>query len=145
MASITILQRKNPNADLWSSPTVYQMLHNQLYVGDMVQGRHKKVSYKSEKTIWLPQSQWIVVENTHEAIIDRGTFETVQMMLKERTRSGGKGTIHPLAKKSDLRMLWQLHGTNWPSAKGGWDSKTLCSLPDAPAHRKCVATRPVQI
>ena len=90
---------KNPNADLWSSPTVYQMLHNQLYVGDMVQGRHKKVSYKSEKTIWLPQSQWIVVENPHEAIIDRGTFETVQMMLKERTRSGGKGTIHPLAKK----------------------------------------------
>ena len=90
---------KNPNADLWSSPTVYQMLHNQLYVGDMVQGRHKKVSYKSEKTIWLPQSQWIVVENTHEAIIDRGTFETVKMMLKERTRSGGKGTIHPLAKK----------------------------------------------
>lgn len=90
---------KNPNADLWSSPTVYQMLHNQLYVGDMVQGRHKKVSYKSEKTIWLPESQWIVVENTHEAIIDRGTFETVQMMLKERTRSGGKGTIHPLAKK----------------------------------------------
>ena len=90
---------KNPNADLWSSPTVYQMLHNQLYVGDMVQGRHKKVSYKSEKTIWLPQSQWIVVENTHEAIIDRETFETVQMMLKERTRSGGKGTIHPLAKK----------------------------------------------
>lgn len=90
---------KNPNADLWSSSTVYQMLHNQLYVGDMVQGRHKKVSYKSEKTIWLPQSQWIVVENTHEAIIDRGTFEAVQMMLKERTRSGGKGTIHPLAKK----------------------------------------------
>ena len=60
---------KNPNADLWSSPTVYQMLHNQLYVGDMVQGRHKKVSYKSEKTIWLPQSQWIVVENTHEALL----------------------------------------------------------------------------
>ena len=90
---------KNPNADLWSSPTVYQMLHNQLYVGDMVQGRHKKVSYKSEKTVWLPQSQWIVVENTHEAIIDRDTFETVQKMLKERTRSGGKGMIHPLAKK----------------------------------------------
>lgn len=90
---------KNTNAALWSSPTVYQILHDQLYIGNMVQGKHKKVSYKSEKTIWLPQSQWIVVENTHEAIIDRGTFEAVQMMLKERTRSGGKGTIHPLAKK----------------------------------------------
>ena len=90
---------KNPNADLWSSPTVYQMLHNQLYVGDMVQGRHKKVSYKSEKTVWLPQSQWIVVENTHEAIIERETFETVQMMMQGRTRSSVSGMIHPLARK----------------------------------------------
>ena len=90
---------KNPNAALWSSPTVYQMLHDQLYVGDMVQGRHKKVNYKSEKTIWLPKSQWIVVPDTHEAIIDRDTFETVQRMLKERTRSGSGGCIHPLARK----------------------------------------------
>ena len=90
---------KNTNAALWSSPTVYQILHDQLYIGNMVQGKHKKVSYKSEKTIWLPKSQWIVVENTHEPIIDMETFETVQMMLKERTRSGEKGTIHPLAKK----------------------------------------------
>jgi len=49
--------------------------------------------------MWLPKSQWIVVENTHEPIIDMETFETVQMMLKERTRSGAKGEIHPLAKK----------------------------------------------
>ena len=86
---------KNRNVGLWSSPTVYQMLHNQTYAGNLVQGRHKKISYKAEKT----KSQWIVVENTHEPIIDMETFETVQMMLKERTRSGAKGEIHPLAKK----------------------------------------------
>ena len=90
---------KNRNIGLWSSPTVYQMLHNQTYAGNLVQGRHKKISYKTEKTMWLPKSQWIVVENTHEPIIDMETFETVQMMLKERTRSGAKGEIHPLAKK----------------------------------------------
>ena len=90
---------KNTNAALWSSPTVYQILHDQLYIGNMVQGKHKKVSYKSEKTIWIPKSQWIVVENTHEPIIDRDTFETVQRMLAARTRSGVQGTIHPLAKK----------------------------------------------
>ena len=90
---------KNRNVGLWSSPTVYQMLHNQTYAGNLVQGRHKKISYKTEKTMWLPKSQWIVVENTHEPIIDMETFETVQMMLKERTRSGAKGEIHPLAKK----------------------------------------------
>lgn len=90
---------KNRNIGLWSSPTVYQMLHNQTYAGNLVQGRHKKISYKTEKTMWLPKSQWIVVENTHEPIIDMETFETVQMMMKERTRSGAKGEIHPLAKK----------------------------------------------
>ena len=90
---------KNTNAALWSSPTIYQILHDQVYIGNMVQGKHKKISYKSEKTIWLPKSQWIVVENTHEAIIEREMFETVQRMMQERTRSGEKGTIHPLAKK----------------------------------------------
>ena len=90
---------KNTNAALWSSPTVYQILHDQVYIGNMVQGKHKKISYKSEKTIWLPKSQWIVVENTHEAIIEREMFETVQRMMQGRTRSGEKGTIHPLARK----------------------------------------------
>ena len=90
---------QNSNASLWSSPTVYQMLHNQLYIGNLVQGRHKKVSYKTEKTIRLPESQWIVVENTQEPIIDKETFETVQRMRKERTRSGKRGEVHPLSKK----------------------------------------------
>ena len=90
---------KNTNAALWSSPTVYQILHDQVYIGNMVQGKHKKVSYKSEKTIWLPKSQWIVVENTHEAIIEREMFETVQRMMQERTRSAVGGMIHPLARK----------------------------------------------
>lgn len=90
---------KKTDYSLWGSPTVYQMLHNQTYIGDLVQGRHKKVGYKSKKTVWLPKSQWIVVENTHAPIIDRDTFETVQRMLAARTRSGVQGTIHPLAKK----------------------------------------------
>ena len=90
---------KNTNPALWSSPTVSQILHDQLYIGNMVQGKHKKVSYKSEKTIWIPKSQWIVVENTHEAIIERETFETVQRMMQGRTRSAVGGRIHPLARK----------------------------------------------
>ena len=93
------LARKTPCESLWGSGTIYQMLHNQTYTGDLVQGRHKKVSYKSKRTVWLPKSQWIVVENTHAPIIDRDTFETVQQMMRCRTRSGAGGTIHPLARK----------------------------------------------
>ena len=93
------LARKTPYESLWSSGTIYQMLHNQTYTGDLVQGRHKKVSYKSKRTVWLPKSQWIVVENTHEAIIDKDTYDMVQQMMQGRTRSGAGGTIHPLARK----------------------------------------------
>lgn len=93
------LAQKTPSELLWSSGTIYQMLHNQTYTGDLVQGRHKKVSYKSKRTVWLPKSQWIVVENTHEAIIDKDTYDTVQQMMQRRTRSGASGMIHPLARK----------------------------------------------
>lgn len=93
------LTRKTPCEPLWSSGTIYQMLHNQTYAGDLVQGRHKKVSYKSKRTVWLPKSQWIVVENTHEAIVDRDTYDMVQRMMQSRTRSGAGGVVHPLARK----------------------------------------------
>ena len=93
------LARKTLYESLWSSGTIYQMLHNQTYAGDLVQGRHKKVSYKSKRTVWLPKSQWIVVENTHEAIIDKDTYDTVQRMMQRRTRSGAGGMVHPLARK----------------------------------------------
>ena len=93
------LARKTSCESLWSSGTIYQMLHNQTYTGDLVQGRHKKVSYKSKRTVWLPKSQWIVVENTHEAIIDKDTYDTVQRIMQRRTRSDAGGMIHPLARK----------------------------------------------
>ena len=91
--------RKTSCEPLWSSGTIYQMLHNQTYAGDLVQGRHKKVSYKSKRTVWLSKSQWIVVENTHEAIVDRDTYDMVQRMMQSRTRSGAGGVVHPLARK----------------------------------------------
>ena len=75
------LAQKTPCESLWSSGTVYQMLHNQTYAGDLVQGRHKKVSYKSKRTVWLPKSQWIVVENTHEAIIDKDTYDRIKLAI----------------------------------------------------------------
>ena len=39
------------------------------------------------------------MENTHEAIIDKDTYDTVQRIMQRRTRSGAGGMIHPLARK----------------------------------------------
>lgn len=82
---------------LWSKATIYQMLGNRTYAGDLEQGRHKRVSYKSPKTVWLPREQWIVVPHTHEPIIDPRTFEAVQRMLRLKARGGGTGKVQPLS------------------------------------------------
>ncbi len=71
------------------------MLTNRSYAGDMEQGRHKKVSYKSKKTVWIPKKDWIVVPGTHEGIIERDSFERVQQMLRAHAQSGGRGTVNP--------------------------------------------------
>ena len=136
---------KNTNAALWSSPTVYQILHDQLYIGNMVQGKHKKISYKSEKTIWLPKSQWIVVENTHEAIIEREMFEAVQRMMQERTRSGEKGTIHPLAKKVVCGCCGSCMEQTGRQRERMEHKDAMFAAGCTSAHRKCAATRPVPI
>ena len=61
-----------------------------MYAGTMVQGRRRKVSYKSEYVVSVPPSEWFVVENTHEAIIDRDMFDTVQRMINNKRQGADK-------------------------------------------------------
>jgi len=77
--------RKGPYSGTWSSERVSATLKNQVYIGNMVQRRKKKVSYKSKKCTSLPPEEWVIVENTHEPIIDRQVFDTVQMLIAKRT------------------------------------------------------------
>jgi len=81
--------KKGPYSGLWSSEGVTNILRNQMYIGNMVQGRTKKVNYKSKKSIKIPKDQWIIVENTHTAIIEKADFEKVQLLIDSRkhTRS----------------------------------------------------------
>ncbi len=82
---------------LWNKVTVGRILTNEMYTGVMIQGRRRKVSYKSKVIIDTPESEWYRVEGTHEAIIDRATFEAVQRGLKLRTRTDGTGQAHLLS------------------------------------------------
>ena len=63
------------------------MLQNETYIGNMVQGRTVKISYKSDKCLKQPREDWIVVENTHEAIIDSETFQKVKLLINSRKRT----------------------------------------------------------
>ena len=71
----------------WSDPRIREILLNEVYIGNMVQGRMKKINYKSKKNIRLPKTEWKIVENTHEPIIDKETFYKVNEMINKRKQT----------------------------------------------------------
>ena len=73
--------------DTWNISTVKKILTNRIYSGDMVQHTQTKVNYKSKKKINLDESLWMIVENTHEPLVDKTTFEYVQSLRKRYTRN----------------------------------------------------------
>jgi len=68
---------------VWGSATVLQIASNQAYIGNMVQGKRQVVSFKSKKRRTTDPEDWIIVENTHEPIIDRELWNDVQKKHKE--------------------------------------------------------------
>lgn len=75
---------------LWSTRTISTILQNQMYIGDMVQGKGKVVSYKIHKQIAVPKDEWFIVENTHEPIIDKQVFYKAQELLKRDIKTVNK-------------------------------------------------------
>lgn len=69
----------------WSSERISAMLQDEVYIGNMVQGRVRSLSYKADKPNKVPKEEWVIVENTHEPIIDKETFEKVGLLIKSRT------------------------------------------------------------
>jgi len=85
----------------WSSERIADMIKNQTYIGSMVQGKRKKVSYKSNKCLKIDRDDWIVIPDKHPAIIEKDIFDKVEMMMATRrtVRTGVydyllKGIIH---------------------------------------------------
>ena len=84
------LNYRNPNdvhkATYWSMRTIDMILKNQMYIGDMVQGKGKIKSYKIHKHVPVPEEEWFIVPGTHEPIITSETFYKAQELLKRDTK-----------------------------------------------------------
>lgn len=85
----------------WNQITILAILKNQAYIGNTVQNKRRKISYKSKKVVDNPIDSWIIVYNTHEAIIDDETFEKVKLMLEAKDTS--KFTKHEYLFKGLLK------------------------------------------
>lgn len=81
----------NPNAKYpldhkWSFQTIDGILKNEVYIGNLLQNKCIKLSYKAKKKVSVPKGEWVRVNNTHEPIIDEEVWYEVQRKLKERTK-----------------------------------------------------------
>lgn len=77
----------------WKYPAVASILKNEMYIGNMVQGRFASASYKTKKNVPVAKDQWFRVENTHDPIIDKATWLKVQKKLSHSRRAESTGNL----------------------------------------------------
>lgn len=87
---------KVDHPEIWTVTAVRRILSNPVYLGHTINFRTKKKSYKSHSVVFLPKEDWVVFENTHEPIIDKDTFDTVQKLregIKRRLSIDGEMSV----------------------------------------------------
>ena len=84
----------------WNGNAIKNILTNDIYLGNLIQGKRTTVSYKNHKIIKKDKSLWIRRNNTHEAIIDEDTFKRVQDLINERKKvKKSTGIVHNFSGK----------------------------------------------
>jgi DNA invertase Pin-like site-specific DNA recombinase len=80
------LGKPNPNRcnHQWSSTGVRQIIRNEIYIGNMVNGKSNTISFKNKKLRYNPKDEWIRVGGTHEAIISNEVWDICVALDKER-------------------------------------------------------------
>ncbi len=91
------------NCDLetvrWNPDTVAQILRNEVYIGNLVQGKTTYVSYKNHKKKNVSANEWCRTLNTHEPIIDMETWNKVQSILGTHYKVTKTGQINYFTRK----------------------------------------------
>ena len=77
----------------WCGDTIAGILEKQEYIGDTVNFKTTRKSFKNKKTLDNPKDKWKVFKNTHPAIISEGDFKLVQELRKHKRRPNKTGII----------------------------------------------------
>ena len=77
----------------WCPAMIANILKRREYCGDTVNFRSTTKSFKNKKRVDRPESDWVIFENTHPAIIDRDTFDLVQKIREGRHRQTRTGKV----------------------------------------------------
>lgn len=125
-------QPKSKNSTLWKYYSISDMLVNEIYIGNMVQGKYGSVSYKTKQNKPKPRDKWYVVEGTHEPIIDIDLWNRVQNLINQKAKPFKVGEIGIFARK--VRCMYcgytlrttRNHGYIYLQCETSWISKNSC-------------------
>ena len=82
----------------WSSVAVRRILTNEIYIGNLVQGRQTTPNHKVKQAYLTEESDWVRIEKSHEPVVSDRDFEVVQRLLAMDTRTApGNGEVYPLS------------------------------------------------
>lgn len=82
-----VKDKRGKDKIFWRAETIRSMLENEVYIGNMVQGRRKSHFYDGKKETKTDKSEWVIVPNTHEPIVSKELFNKVQDIMQERRAS----------------------------------------------------------
>lgn len=124
---------------MWTVAQVKHILKDETYIGNTIHNKQTSISFKNKKRVRKPESEWLRIEGTHEAIISKEVFYAVQRMIESRrrpTKNNETQIFAGLVKCADCG--WSLKfGTNRQNkapysylscSKYGQMGKTLCSM-----------------
>jgi DNA invertase Pin-like site-specific DNA recombinase len=100
LKSLRYKQPKTKNSTLWKYFAISDMLINEIYIGNMVQGKYGSISYKTKQNKPIPKDKWIKVIGTHEPIINMELWDRVQELVKLNAKPFSVGNIGLFAKKA---------------------------------------------
>lgn len=87
----------NERSNIWSPTSISHILADVSYLGHTVNFKFNKKTYKSRRRIPTKKEDWVIFEDTQEAIIDKQTFETVQKIRQAKRRPTDMGEMSPLS------------------------------------------------
>ena len=81
----------------WHATSVRAILNNPVYLGKLTFGKTKTKGFFDKRRVPTEESDWIVVEHTHEPLVSQELWDTVHQMMKARRRENSSGHVQPFA------------------------------------------------
>lgn len=113
---------------IWTTGHVRRILSHEVYIGTTAQCKIKKASYKSKKLVRNKKEDWIIVENTHEPIVDKKVYDKVQELLEKNSKKYTRipGELSLFSKKLFCKDCGHRISLSWKSAK--YHEKGKCGV-----------------